>query len=329
MIARREFITLLGGATAWPVAARAQQAVMPVIGFLSPTTPDGDLDRLRGFRQGLKDAGFVEGENVAIVYRFADNQSDRLSELAADLVRRRVGVIAASGNPAANAAKAATTTIPAVFVVGDDPVKQGLVASFARPGGNLTGINFASAELTAKRLELTRALVPGTTRAALLAGGSRAGGPGSETLVKDAEAAASAIGLQIEVLRADTGREIDAAFAALMRERPDVLLVGGGPFFASRRVQLVQLAAHHRVPATYSGREFAEVGGLMSYGANVADAFRQAGAYVARILKGDKPADLPVVQASRFELVINTQTARMQGLTVPPSLLAIADEVIE
>jgi putative ABC transport system substrate-binding protein len=327
---RREFTTLLGGAAAAsllsPLAAHAQRPALPVIGFLNPAAPDSDPDRLRGFRQGLKEAGFVEGENVAIVYRSADNRLELLPELAADLIRRRVGVIATSGNPATNAAKAATTKIPVVFVVGDDPVKQGLVASFARPGGNLTGINFASAELTAKRLELSRALVPGTTRVAVLAG---AGGPGSETFVKDAEAAASAIGLQIQVLRADTSREIDAAFAALVRERPDILLVGGGPFFASRRVQLVQLAAHHRVPATYSGREFAEVGGLMSYGANVTDAFRQAGVYVARILKGDKPADLPVVQASRFELVINTQTARMQGLTIPPTLLATADEVIE
>jgi putative tryptophan/tyrosine transport system substrate-binding protein len=327
---RREFITLLGGAAvALPRIAHAQRPAMPVIGFLNPAAPDSDPDRLRGFRQGLKEVGFVEGENVAIVYRSADNRLERLPELAADLVRRRVGVIATSGNPATNAAKAATTKIPVVFVVGDDPVKQGLVASFARPGGNLTGINFASAELTAKRLELSRALVPGTTRVAVLAGGGSAGGPGSETLIKDAEAAASAIGLQIQVLRADTSGEIDAAFAALVRERPDILLVGGGPFFASRRVQLVQLAAHHRVPATYSGREFAEVGGLMSYGANVTDAFRQAGVYVARILKGDKPADLPVVQASRFELVINTQTARMQGLTIPPTLLATAEEVIE
>jgi putative tryptophan/tyrosine transport system substrate-binding protein len=327
---RRQFITLLAGAAAvWPLAARAQQAALPVIGYLDPTAPDGDPDRLRGFRQGLKVAGLVEGESVAIVYRFAHSQLDRLPELAADLVRRRVGVIATSGNPATNAAKAATTTIPVVFVVGDDPVKQGLVASFARPGGNLTGINFASVEVAAKRLELTRALVPGTTRVAVLAPGRSSGGPGSETLVKDVEAAASTIGLQIRVLRADTSGEIDAAFAALVRERPDILLVSGGPFFASRRVQLVQLAAHHRVPATFSGREFAEVGGLMSYGANVADAFGQAGVYVGRILRGEKPADLPVVQASRFELVINTQTARMQGLSVPPTLLAIADEVIE
>jgi putative ABC transport system substrate-binding protein len=268
---RRDFIPLLGSAAAWPVVARAQQSAMPVVGFLSPTAPDGDPDRLRGFRQGLKDSGFVEGENVAIVYRFADNQLDHLPGMAADLVRRRVGVIATSGNPAANAAKEATTTIPVVFVVGDDPVRQGLVASFARPGGNLTGFNFASAELTAKRLELTRMLVPGAKRAAVIAS---SGGPGSETFTKDTEAAASAIGLQIQVLRANTSHEIDAAFAALVRERPDVLLVGGGPFFASRRVQLAQLAAHHRIPATFSGREFAEVGGLMSYGGDVADAFR-------------------------------------------------------
>jgi putative tryptophan/tyrosine transport system substrate-binding protein len=323
---RREFISLLGGAAAaWPLTASAQQPAMPVIGYLDPTAPDGDPERLRGFRQGLKDAGFVEGENVAIVYRWADNQLDHLPELAADLVRRRVGVIATSGNPSANAAKAATTTIPVVLVVGDDPVKQGLVASLARPGGNVTGINFVTAELAAKRLELMHELVPGAARVVALSSGT---GGSAETTLRDAQAAARAIGFQIQVLYASTSREIDTAFATLARERPDILFVAG-PFFASRRVQMVQLAAHHRLPATYSGREYAEVGGLMSYGANVADAFRQAGAYVARILKGGKPADLPVVQASRFELVINAQTARMQGVTVPLTLLATADEVIE
>jgi putative ABC transport system substrate-binding protein len=323
---RRQFITLLGGAAAaWPLAARAQQPALPVIGFLDPTAPDGDPKSLRGFRQGLKDTGFVEGENVAIVYRWADNQLDRLPELAADLVRRRVGVIATSGNPATNAAKAATTKVPVVFVVGDDPVKQGLVASFARPGSNLTGINFVTAELTAKRLELMRELVPGTKRVAVLAGI----GGNAETVAKDAEAAAIAMGLQIQVLRANTSREIDAVFETLARERPDIFLVGGGPFYSSRRAQLVQLAAYHRVPATFSGREFAEIGGLTSYRGNTTDAFRQAGIYAGRILKGEKPADLPVVQASKFELVINASTARMLGLTVPPNMLATADEVIE
>jgi putative ABC transport system substrate-binding protein len=321
---RREFITGLGSAAAWPLAARAQTE-LPVIGYLDPASPDGDLERLRGFRQGLKDVGLVEGENVTIVYRWANNQLDRLPELAADLVRRRVGVIATSGNPSANAAKAATTTIPVIFAVGDDPVKQHLVVSLAHPGGNLTGINFVTAELAAKRLELMRVLVPGTTRvAAVIARGGSA-----ETVAKEAEAAASAMGLQIQVLRANTSREIDTAFATLVRERPDIIFVGGGPFYGSRRVQLVQLAAHYRVPATFSGREFAEVGGLMSYGANVTDAFRQAGAYTGRILKGAKPADLPVVQSTKFELVINAQTARMQGLTIPETLLATADEVIQ
>jgi len=321
---RREFIAGLGSAAVWPVLARAQRA-LPVIGYLDPTSPDGDPERLRGFRQGLKDAGFIEGENVSIVYRWADNQLDRLPELAADLVRRRVGVIATSGNPSANAAKAATTTIPVIFAVGDDPVKQHLVVSLSHPGGNLTGINSVTAELAAKRLELMRVLVPGTTRvgAVLDRGGN------AETVAKETEAAASAMGLQIQVLRANTNREIDTAFATLVRERPDIIFVGGGPFYSSRRVQLVQLAAHHRVPATFSSREFAEVGGLMSYGANVTDAFRQAGAYTGRILKGAKPADLPVVQSTKFELVINAQTARMQGLTIPETLFAIADEVIE
>jgi putative tryptophan/tyrosine transport system substrate-binding protein len=327
MIRRRTFIAGLGSAAAWPLVARAQQSGMPVIGYLDSTSPDGDPERLRGFRQGLKDAGFIEGENVSIVYRWANNQLARLPELAADLVRRRVGVIATSGNPSANAAKAATTKIPVIFAVGNDPVKQHLVVSLSHPAGNLTGINSVTAELAAKRLELMRVLVPGTTRVVAVLDLDRGGN--AETVAKETEAAASAMGLQIQVLRANTNREIDTAFATLVGERPDIILVGGGPFYATRRVQLVQLAAHHRVPATFSGREFAEVGGLMSYGANVTDAFRQAGAYTGRILKGAKPADLPVVQSTKFELVINAQTARMQGLTIPETLFAIADEVIE
>jgi len=265
---------------------------------------------------------------VAIEYRWAENQMDRLPALAADLVRRKVAVITASGGPApAFAAKAATTTIPVVFSGGEDPVRLGLVASLARPGGNLTGVNFFNAELVAKRLELLRELVPRAARVAVLVNPGNAAI--AESNVTGVEAAARTIGLQIEVLNASTGREIDAAFATFVREQPDALFVGGGPFFLGRRVQMVHLASHHRVPATYGNRDFAEIGGLMSYGASVADAYRQVGAYTGRILKGAKPAELPVVQASKFELVINHQTARMLGLTVPPTLLSIADEVIE
>jgi putative ABC transport system substrate-binding protein len=328
---RRDFITLLGGAaaaSAWPLAARAQQRAMPVIGFLSPTSPDAIADRLRGFRQGLKDAGYVEGENVTIIYRFAENQLDRLPELAADLVRRRVAVIAATGGTLTTlAAKAATTTIPIVFAVNVDPVRLGLVASLARPGGNLTGINFLNAELVAKRLELLRALVPAATRVTVLVNPANA--VNTETTLRDVEPAARALGLQIQILNASTSGEIDAAFATFLRERPDALFVGGDSLFASRRVQLANLAARHMVPMTSGTREIAEAGGLMSYGTNIADAWRQVGVYTGRILKGTKPADLPVVQAIKFEFVINMQTARLLGLAVPPMLLAITDEVIE
>ena len=323
---RREFITLLGGAAvAWPLAARAQQPAMPVVGFIDPTSPDTFAHRLLGFRQGLKEAGYVEGENVAILYRFAENQIDRLPELAAELVRRQVAVIATLANGAL-AAKAATTTTPIVFLLAEDPVKVGLVASLARPGGNLTGVNFLSAELAAKRLELVRELVPAATRISVLVNPN---GPNSESTLRDAQSAARAIGVEIQVLNASTSREINVAFATFVRERPDALFVDIDPFFTSRRVQLVHLASYHRVPATYPGRQFAEVGGLMSYGSNLTDAWRQVGVYTGRILKGAKPADLPVAQATKFELVINAETARMLGLTVPPTLLAIADEVIE
>ena len=323
---RREFITLLGGAAAWPLAARAQQPAMPVVGFLNTLSPDAIADRLRRFHQGLKDTGYIEGESVTIIYRWAEGHSDRLPELAADLARRRVNVIAATNTPAAAPAKSATTTIPIVFAVGDDPVKLGLVASFARPGGNLTGINFFNTELAAKRLDLLRGLVPAAVRVAVLVNPT---GPTAETTLRDVETAARAIGLQIQVLNASTSRDIDAVFATLARERPDALFVGNDGLFTSRRVQLATLASRYAIPTTFHSREIAEVGGLMSYGTNIADAFRQVGIYTGRILKGEKPADLPVVQSTKFELVINLQTARLLGLTVPPSLLAIADEVIE
>ena len=320
---RREFITLLGGAAAaWPLAARAQQPAMPVIGFLHPSSPDAY--RLRAFRQGLKEMGFIEGENVAIEYRWANDQVDRLPGLATELVQRRLAVIAAGG-VSAFAAKAASTTVPIVFLAGEDPVKLGLVSSLARPGGNLTGINFLSNELAAKRLELLRELVAGAIRIAVLVDPVTA----NEATLRDAGAAARAMGLQIQVLTAGTIREIDGAFATLVNERADALFVGPGPFLIDRRVQLALLAVLHRVPAIYQDRLNTEAGGLMSYGGSLGDAWRQVGAYTGRILKGAKPADLPVVQSSKFELVINASTARMLGLTVPDKLLVAADEVIE
>jgi putative ABC transport system substrate-binding protein len=298
---------------------------------VSPRSPDtwrrtNVRHYLRALRQGLKESGYVEGENVAIEYRWAENQIDRLPALAADLVRRRVALIVAVAPAAALAAKAATTTIPIVFGMGDDPVKIGLVTSLARPGGNLTGINFFSSELGAKRMELLREMVPAAARVAVLGDPTF---PLTESLVRDTETAARAIGLQVKVLSASTSREINAAFANFVRERPDVLHVGTSTFFVSRRVQLTQLAARHAVPAIYSVRQYTEAGGLMSYGTSQTDAFRQMGVYTGRILKGVKPADLPVIQSTKFELVINAETARMLDLTVPPTLLATADEVIE
>ena len=325
-MSRRAFITLLGGAAAWPLAARAQPA-MPVIGFLNFTSPDGFEDRVRAFRRGLKESGYVEGENVTIEYRWADNEIDRLPELASQLVRQKVAVIAAASTASALAAKAATSTIPIVFTSGGDPVRLGLVTNLARPDGNVTGISFVASELTAKRLELVREMVPGAIRVAVLVNPDNA--LLAETTLRDVEVAARAMGMQIHVFNATTGREIDAVFASLAGERPDALFVGGDPLFASRRVQLANLAARHAVAMTSGAREIAEAGGLMSYGTNIPDAYRQTGAYAGRILKGAKPADLPAVQASKFELVINAQTARMLGIAVPPTLLAHADEVIE
>jgi putative ABC transport system substrate-binding protein len=326
---RREFITLLGGAAAaWPLAARAQQPATPVIGFLHPASPDTYTDRLRAFRQGLKETGFVEGENVAVEYRWAENQFDRLPALATELVRRPVAVIVTTGGPVpALAAKSASATIPIIFAVGDDPVRLGLVASLARPGGNATGINFFSDELTAKRLGLLRELVPAATRVAVLVNPATAAA--TPTMLPDLEAAARAMGLEIQVVNANTSSEIDAAFATLTRVRPDALFVTGGPFLLSRRVQLALLAVRHAVPTSYGSREYVEFGGLMSYGTSQTDVLRQVGVYAGRILKGAKPADLPVLQAVKFELVINQQAARAIDLTVPPTLLARADEVIE
>jgi ABC-type uncharacterized transport system substrate-binding protein len=326
---RREFITLLGGAAAtWPLAARAQQAAMPVIGFLDARTPDVMADRLRGFRQGLKDTGYSEGDNVTIAYSWAENKFERLPELAAALVQRRVTVIVVGGGTSAvSAVKAATSTIPTVFIVPDDPVRLGLVASVARPGGNRTGVNFFNTELVSKQLEVLRELVPRAARIAVVVNPANAAI--AEATLRELEPAAHAMGLEVRLLRVASAAEINAAFAALAGERPDALFVTNDGLLNGRRVQLVQWATHLHLPAIYSGREYAEAGGLMSYGANIAQAYRQLGVYTGRILKGAKPMELPVVQSTKFELVINAQTATMLGLTVPATLLSTADEVIE
>ena len=329
---RRDFIArFVGSAALWPLAARAQQPV-PVIGFLDYRPPDTTY-RMRAFRQGLKDGGYVEGENVAIEHRWTDNQPDQLPELAAELVRRRVTVIVSPSTPAAMAAKTVTATTPIVFTTGFDPVSTGLVASLARPGGNLMGVNFFNNELATKQLELLRELVPAAIRVAALVKSRQLRNASVELaiIIQTLKSAARARGLQIQVLNARSSREIDAAFTTFSRAQPDALFVAGDGFFTHRRVQLVRLATlHRRSPQDICvNRDFAEIGGLMSYGADVADAWRQAGVYTGRILKGAKPGDLPVVQASKFELVINNQTARMLGLEVPPALLARADEVIE
>jgi putative ABC transport system substrate-binding protein len=297
-----------------------------MIGFLSPVPLDAIDDQLDGFRRGLKDAGYVQGENVAIEYRSAENQIDRLPALAAELIRRRPALIATFSS-GAFATKAGTATIPIVFVFAEDPVRLGLVASLSRPGGNLTGVNFVGAELVAKRLELLRALVPGAARVAVLINPANAAR--AESTLKDVQAAAATMGVQIQGLNASTAGQLSATLATFQRERPDALFVSSDPFFTSRRVQLILYTTRHAIPAIYPNRQYSEIGGLMSYGADIQDAYRQAGLYAGRILKGAKPADLPVVQSSKFELVINAEAAKLLGLTVPPSLLAIADEVIE
>ena len=325
---RRAFITLLGGAAAaWPLAARAQQSAMPVVGFIRDGSADANARYIAVFRKGLNETGTVEGQNVTVEYRWLEGQYDRLPVLMADLVRRQVAVLATAGNLPTLVAKAATATIPIVFGVGDDPVRLGLVASLARPGGNATGINFFNAELTAKRLHVLRELLPRAVRVAVLLNPANASS--TEAQLRIVQEAAPTIGLQIQILNATTIGEIDAAFATLERERPDALFVAGDAFFVSRAVQFATLTARGRIPATYSLRDYVAVGGLMSYGTDFTEAFRQVGVYTGKILKGAEPADLPVVQSTKFEFVINMQTARALGLEVPAQLLATVDEVFE
>jgi putative ABC transport system substrate-binding protein len=324
---RREFIAGLGGAAAWPLAARAQQPALPVVGFVHAGSADASADRVGAFRKGLSETGYVEGQNVTVENHPLEGQYDRLPALMADLVRRRVAVIATVGVPVAIAAKAATATIPIAFGVPEDPVKLGLIASLARPGGNATGINFFAQEMNAKRLGLLHELMPKAGRVAVLVNPAQAAN--TDTTLRDVQEAARVIGLQVHVLNASTSREIEAAFATLARERPDALFIAADGFFISRRVQFVTLTAHHRIPAAYGDRDTVAVGGLMSYGTDLADMYRQVGIYTGSILKGAKPADLPVQQSTKFEFVINLQTARALGLDVPPGLLAIADELID
>jgi putative tryptophan/tyrosine transport system substrate-binding protein len=327
-VTRREFITLLGGAAvAWPLLARAQQPATPVVGFLRDGSADASARYVAAFRKGLSEIGVVEGQNVTVEYHWLEGRYDRLPALMADLVRRQVAVMATLGNVPTLAAKAATATIPIVFGVGDDPIRLGLVASFARPGGNATGINFFNQEVASKRLRLLHELVPSAVRVAVLVNPGNASA--TETLLRIMQEAAPTIGLQIRILNATTIGEIDAAFATIERERPDALFVTGDAFFVSRAVQFATLTSRSRIPATYSLRDYVAVGGLMSYGTDFTEAFRQVGVYTGKILKGAKPVDLPVVQSTKFEFVINMQTVRALGLEVPAQLLATVDEVIE
>jgi putative tryptophan/tyrosine transport system substrate-binding protein len=323
---RREFITLFGGATAWPLVARAQQPAMPVIGFIHSASLERRREQVVAYREGLKEAGFVEGRNVSIEYRWAENQYHQLPELAADLVRRHVTVIAAMGAPTAQAAKAATSTIPIVFMTSGDPVRSGLISSLNRPGGNLTGVSEIGEELEGKRLGLLHELMPGATRIAMLINPNS---PFAESLVAQVRTGASLIGLQIEVLTASDSQDIDTAFASLAQKHVGGLLISVDPLFLSRRVQLAMQAVRHLVPTIFPIREDAEAGGLMSYGASNTDVYRQAGVYTGRILNGEKPAEMPVQQPTKFQFVVNLQTAKVIGLEVPPTLLARADEVIE
>ena len=323
---RRSFITLLGGAAAWPVAASAQQAAMPVIGFLSGVSPGPFAQRLAAFRQGLNETGTIEGRNLAIEYRWAEGQYDRLPALATDLVGRRVLVIVAYTDAAALAAKAATTTIPIVFLIGNDPIKLGLVASLARPGESITGVSWFGVDLVPKQLSLLHELVPNV---AVIAVFVDLNVPNATSRVSQAQAAARVLGLQLVVLNARTPSDIDMAFASLVRQRAGALVVGAGAFLLSRRDQIIALAAHHAIPAIYGFREYSADGGLISYGNDIPEAFRRAGVYTGRILKGDKPADLPVERATKFELVINLKAAKALGLAVPSSMQLLADEVIE
>jgi putative tryptophan/tyrosine transport system substrate-binding protein len=324
---RREFITLVGGAAAaWPLAARAQQPGMPVIGFLDAASLETEVRGLAEFRKGLSEIGYVEGQNIMIEYRSAEGQADRLPALAADMVRRRVAVIVTVANNAAVAAKATTTTTPIVFTVGGDPIKMGLVDSLNRPGGNITGVSFLSSDIVAKMMEAMHELMPKAARIAALVNPTNQNAAAD---TKEAEAAARTLGLELQVLNASNGREIDDAFALLVERRAAALLIEGDPFFVGRMKQLVVLTARHAIPAIYQGRDFPDAGGLMSYGANRSDALRLAGGYTGRILKGERPVDLPVQLATKLELVVNLNTAKALGLEIPPTLLARADEVIE